>query len=269
MVYVPGITSGFSINIAAGGAIVLAAERVTLATPSAVRHALAAGNHKSLDSWAAETSTGGSVDWIISNGDQDVLNVINPTGSPLALPACEMIHSTFKHTGCIVNSLKIDATVDDYLKGSLSWIGTAIDTDTNPGAATINSFKCTKITATGLGDWEPVSWSIAVDVGLTPVFAMNATGSRLPVVLAQGHQKITMNCKLTQAETVPADITATALAQIASVTLAVEDTQAAPESLTITLTNLTPAGTNKDMSPEDILMFGLDYEAETIASAIA
>lgn len=269
MAYKPSITSGFSINIAAGGAIVLAATKWTQNTVSEVRHALAAGQHKSLDSWPGAVTVNGSVDWIISDGDQDVLNVINPAGDPATYPACVMISETYKHTDAKMTSLKIDATVMEELKGSLSWEALAIDTDTNPGASTTNAFVCSKLTVTNLGTWTPVSWSVNVDCGIKPVHDMSATGVRLPAVLAEGHQKITFNCKLSQEETIPADMSAIALAQIASVTLEVEDTEAAPQALTITLTNVTPALSNKDMSPEDILMYGLDYEAEAISSAIA
>lgn len=269
MAYVPGITSGFSIKIGAAGAIVLAATKATQNTPSAVSHARAAGQHKSLDSWPAEVAVNGSLDWIVSSGDQTVLDVINPTGSPEALEECEMIAATFKHTGCKVNSLKLDAVFGKPLMGSLGWEGMAIGSDTNPGAPTTNAFKCTKLTTTGLGSsWEPVQWIIDVALPVNPVHAMNATGSRLPVVLGEGFQGIKMNCKLTAVEDTPADITAVALAQIPTVTLALEDTEAAPQSLTVTLTKVTPADTNKDLSPEDILFHGLDYEAETIAFAI-
>ena len=269
MAYVPGITTGTSIAIGGGGAIVIAAETPNLNVASAVRHALAAGQHKSLDSWPAEVTVGGSIPWIISDGDATILNVINPTGSPLAMATMDIIMGTHKYTGCKAKSLRIDATFGENLKGNLGFEGSAITTDTNPGAATTNAFKCTKLTVSGLGTWEPVSWSVNVDLPIKPVHAMTSTGARTPVVLTEGHQKITLNCKLTQEETVPADITAIALAQIATVTLAVEDTEGSPQSLTITLTNVTPAATNRDLSPEDLLFHGLDYEAETYVAAIA
>ncbi len=125
------------------------------------------------------------------------------------------------------------------------------------------------MTSSGLGALSVVSFSVGVDVGVSPIHTMNATGARVPVVLAEGDFTVKLNLKLAMAETIPANISAAVLAPIASATLVVRSIAAIARVLTITFINILPSATNRDLSPQELLYHGLDYEAQNISFTIA
>ena len=253
-----GIVTGVSVNDVA-----LWATGATLTESSEVRLVRAVKSMVPLDSFPAKVTISGSVPFIVS--EKVTIDLINPTANVLTDFA--VIVGTKSHTGCKASNLTLNAAVGEELKGSIAWQGLALTTGVNPAVGTGNAFKCIKITATALGTYTPISVDLTVDNGLTVIHAMNETGARVPVAIAEGFQTVSFNAKLSQINTLPVDITAADLAKIASVTMAFEDTQDSPDSLTITLTNCTAEGASLEQSPEDIVKYGINYKVETIAFA--
>ncbi len=264
MAFIPGITTAGRL-----GGTVLGITGVRFPVNSEAVFARASGSHTPIGMWAGKVTMNGGMDWLLSDDELVVLNYIIPAGTPRALPVFTATIGTYQFTGCKAKSLKIDGTVGETIKASLDFEAMALAPDTNPILGNKNVFDGINLTSSGLGALSVVSFSVGVDVGVSPIHTMNATGARVPVFLAEGDFAVKLNLKLAMAETIPANISAAVLAPIASATLAVRSTAAIARVLTITFTNILPSAINRDLSPKELLYHGLDYEAQNISFTIA
>ncbi len=262
-------TAGIGIGVAVNSVVVPVTGTPEFITRSEARMINTNGGMKAVDSHASLITLEGRTEfWADAATFEDICDLINDTAG--ALTGFTAAIGTYTQTGCKATNLTLNAAVGEALKGSLSWMATAKGTGTDPGApASVETFTCISLVAVGIGTTVNASTiDLTVANGVKAVHSMNATGSRLPVALAEGAQAVTFNIKLTDIPSIPADITG-ALAKIASVTMAFTSTGAAPKTLTITLTNCLPTEQSLTDSIDDILMHGINYSAESVDWAIA
>lgn len=262
MAVAAGIVTPVSVN-----SIVVPAETWEMKNASGVKEVFCIGKMGAFDTIPTLVIPDGRVGFIVPAADAvDLFNLINDTAG--VLTAFTALAGTISQTGCKASNLTINAALEDPLKASLSWMATGIGTGSAPALPTaVEAFGCIKLVATAIGTtFLATTIDINIPCGLKVIHAMNATGSRLPQFISEGNKSVTFNAKLIDQPSVPADITAAALAKIATVTLAFTSTAA--KVLTITMTNCTPSEQSRNASKEDIVMHGINYTAETIGWAV-
>lgn len=186
---------------------------------------------------------------------------------------------TYKVMGCKMSNLTLNATMDAVFKGSFSFSGLSFSVVVAPTLPTsLPGYKSWVLSSTNLGTLHPDSVDITIDNTIKAVHIMGYdTGgvggadhfSRNPKYLADGFQTIKFNAKLVDIPTVPSDITANALDKITP-TLVFVDNGITPaiNTMTITFTGAHPSELSQDLDPEDVLRYGLSYEANSVAFAV-
>lgn len=262
------VTSGIVTPVSLNAAVV-AADSWEMKTASGVKEVFAIGQMPPVDTIPTLVIPDGRVSFTPDATTlETVFDLIKDTAG--VLTAFTAICGTNSHTGCKASNLTINAALEDALKASLAWTALAKGTGVAPALPSgLHVFKCIKLVAVGLGTTFLASTiDINIPNGLKAIHSMNATGVRLPVYITEGSQSITFNAKLIDLPSVPADITAEALAKIATVTMAFETNETIPQVLTITMTNCTPSEQSISGSREDIVMHGISYTAESIGWAV-
>jgi hypothetical protein len=159
------------------------------------------------------------------------------------------------------------------LENELQIAWTVTGTSKEAGAGSLLSagavFLPSTIVLTNLGTGLKLStFNFNVGNAITPRRYMG--GTRTPSVLAEGKQgPIGFDFSLLEVPDVPADITATDLAKIASATVAIEDSQTVPKTLTLTFAGVLPVDQTGSGNPDDIIEHGMKYEADTIGFGVA
>ncbi len=194
------------------------------------------------------------------------LNLIN-SADGAALTEVTLTIGTKEITGKIsALSLKID--VENELQMTITVEGSAEDTGSATLLTEASAFSPNSIVFTGLGaEVKASTFNLSITNGVSPRRYMGAT--RTPAVLAEGKQLVAFDMTLLEIPSVPADITADALAKIAAPTVAISDTQAVAKVLTITFTNALPVEQSGSLNIEDILEHGIKYEAEAVSFGVA
>lgn len=196
----------------------------------------------------------------------DALNLIN-SADGAELTEVTLTIGTKEITGKLsALSLKID--VENELSMSITVEGKAADTGTATLLTSATAFSPNSIVFTNLGASVKAStFNLNITNGVFGRRYMGAT--RTPAVLPEGKQLVAFDMTMLEIPSVPADITAAALAKIAAPTVAISDTQAVPKVLTITFTNALPVEQSGNLNIEDILEHGIKYEAEAVSFGVA
>ncbi|MDD5486109.1 MAG: hypothetical protein PHW65_00945 [Dehalococcoidales bacterium] len=161
-----------------------------------------------------------------------------------------------------LTSLKISIPVHDAVMCNLDWVGNAAATSSlTKSAITLDAFIGTGVVLTGIpSDVDFESIDITLTNGLTAKHSARGT-SRLPGHLAQGYFDAEVNIKFNEDPGI--NVLADALAKIATGTITIKSI--AGESLVITLKDLQAGDNPRNMNEEDIVDFGLDYSAKSVA----
>lgn len=183
---------------------------------------------------------------------------------------------TYKITGCKMSNLTLNASIDDVLKGSFSFVGASWSTVAVPTLPTaVPAYRTWIMTSTLLGTLNAASVDISVDNSIKAVHYMGVGGlyDRNPQYLADGYQTIKFNAKLVDRPTVPLEtetiITADTLAPITPTIVFVDTGPALSiNTMTITLTNALASEIAQDLDAEDLVRYGINYEAASIGWAI-
>lgn len=184
---------------------------------------------------------------------------------------------TYKITGCKMTNLTLNAKMGDVFKGSFSFVGlsfSVVAATTLPTA--LPGYKSWVLSSTNLGTLNADSVDISVDNAVKAVHYMGVPDvtdpsnfSRNPQYLADGFQTVKFNAKLVDIPTVPTDITANALDKITPALVFVDNgVTPSINTMTIIFTGAHPSELSQDLGVEDVLRYGLNYEADKVAWAV-
>ncbi len=264
-----GIVTAVEVDPTVGDAIVIPATGGNITIGSTVIPVHSIGAMPSFADTTGPVNLSGRIDFIVQG--TDLLN--------LALAAQGAQYSTFdvtvgtyKISTCKMTNLTLNASIDDILKGSFSFVGLTWGTTSNPTKpTTVPGYQTWTMTTTNLGTFSAASVDITVDNTIKAVHYMGVGGSndRLPQYLADGYQTIKFNAKLVDTPTVPTSITANDLDLTIDPTIAFVDNTVGTNTLTITFTNAAAEELSQDLDPEDLVRYGLSYSADKVAWAIA
>lgn len=259
-----GIVTGVQVK-PAGAAIVVPATGGNLTIGSAVIPVHCVGQMAPYSSVTGPISASGRVDFIFQ---KDGLYTLALENASHQLDTFDVTIGTYKITTCKMTNYTLNAAVEGIIKGSFSFSGLVFSTGaSNPARPTaVTGFKAWTMVATNLGTFEAVSVDLTIDNNVKAIHYMGKTSpSRNPAYLAEGFQTVKFNSKLAVIPTLPADITANALAPIATPVFTFTDNTASPVTATITFTNALAEELSQDLDPEDLLRYGLSYTAESVA----
>jgi len=259
-----GVVTGVQVK-PAGTAIVVPATGGNLTIGSAVIPVHCVGQMAPFSSVSGPVSASGRVDFIFQ---KDGLYTLALENASHQLDTFDVTIGTYKITTCKMTNYTLNAAVDGVIKGSFAFAGLVFSTgNSNPSVPTaVTGFKSWTMTATNLGTFEAVSVDLTIDNTVKPVHYMGKTSpSRNPAYLAEGFQSVKFNAKLAALPTLPADITANALAAIAAPVFTFTDNAASPATATITFTNALASELSQELDVEDLVRYGVNYEAESVA----
>jgi len=250
----------------AGSAIVVPATGGSITIGSAVIPVHCVGQMNPFSQVAGPVSASGRIDFVYQLDTLPTLAI--PDGTSKQLNTFDVTIGTYKITTCKMTNFTLNASMDDVVKGSFSFQGLVFSTgNTNPTKPTaVPGYKSWTLVASNLGTFQAISIDLTIDNTVKPIHYMGASSpARNPQYLAEGFQSIKFNAKLASLPTLPADITADALAAIAAPTFVFTDSAAVANTLTITFTNALAEELSQDLDPEDLVRYGVNYSAEAVA----
>jgi len=264
-----GIVTAVEVDPTGADAIIIPATGGNLTIGSAVIPVHCDGAMPSFSDTSGIVNISGRIDFIVQG--MDLLNLaIAAQGAQYT--TFDVTVGTYKISTCKMTNLTLNASIDDIFKGSFSFVGLTWGTTTNPTLpTTVPGYQTWIMTTTNLGTFSAASVDITIDNAIKAVHYMGVGGDndRLPQYLADGFQSIKFNAKLVNIPTVPADITANALSLTIDPTIVFVDNAAGTNTMTITFTNAAASDLSQDLDPEDLVRYGLTYECEDIAWAVA
>ena len=264
MSYESGITTAVEVK-PAGAAIVVAATGGNITMGSEVIPVHCIGQMNPFDLTTGPVTCTGRIDFIVQS--KPLLVLAQPDDTSKVLNTFDVTIGTYKISTCKMSSLSLTAAVEDVLKGSFSFIGLVWSTTTNPTKPTaVPGYQSWTMVATNLGTYQANTLDVTIDNNVNPIHFMGvADPARNAQYVAEGYQSIKFNARLVQAPTIPTDITADALTKIAAPVFTFTDTAAIKNTLTITFTNALAAEIAQDLDPEDLVRYGINYEATAVA----
>jgi|GEM_PF-4383061 len=208
---------------------------------------------------------GGSFEAIVVPGIIDVLKLIYTEDNFGFLKTFSIDDGTNRLTGCRMSSLKLSIAVGKTITASAEFVATGKDTGTAGSEPDVSvAFVPDNITLSGIADYDCDAIDISISNSLKEVYGMKGTDSRLPKAVTEAEQKTTVDVKYIENPNIDVE----SITMIDSATISIKGTDGMT-TLTISLSELLASSVDKDTKIDDIIRFGVSYQAKEVSFSIA
>lgn len=224
----------------------------------------AAGQREPYNVFPGKAEVSGSIkDFPLGVGIVDILSLLLSDEDKKMKPV-EIDDGDARYDGYLT-SLKLSIPVHDAVMCNIDWTGKSVAASSMVKAPIVlDAFIGTGVVLTGIpADVDFESIDLTLTNGVTTKHSARGT-SRLPGHLSQGYFDADVTVKFNEDPGI--DVLADALAKIATGTITIKSISGI--SLVITLTDLQTGDNPRNMNEADIVDFGLDYSASTVAFKI-
>ena len=265
MAYEHGMYQYLKVTPAGGSAISVPITSSGMKFSSEVGRVSAVGSRKPYLLYPGEIKYSGSFEAIVIPGILDVLKLIYTEGTLGFLKTFSVDDGNTLLSDCKMSSLKLSLALGKPVTAAFDFLAQGKDTGTTGESVDVSvAFVPNNITLSGIADFDCDAIDISISNDLKEKYGMKGTDSRKPKVITEGEQKITVDVKYLENPGIDVDD----IAVIETGSIAIKGTDGT-STFTISLTKLLAGGLDKDTKIDDIIRFGVSYQAKEVTFAIA